>query len=382
VLETQKFSNFIGAIYDCIAAPATWSPALNNIADHFESDVVWLSVSNPRLQTTRMAAIAGVPDKSLLLATHVEKNPFFRIMHKLEIDEPTGLQQLCALMGPEGVATFQNSSFVQDYAIPARMGDGVGISLMNQTDRVATLGMVSSADRSPYSIAEFETLREIVPHIRRAVTIGDLFETQVRESNMFREVVESFNLAVLVVDADMQLLFANPTAENYLRSGSLLATSGQYLVIKNELAHFAIQKAVILSERAEVSLASSGIGVPLYKTQFPAIAHVLPLGSRAERTQFHNRAAAAIFIATPKSDPLPTIDAIAALFGLTPAEKHVATQAANGLAAADIALSRGVSITTIRSQLDAIYDKTGQSSQLGLQKLILELTPPLVGEPE
>ena len=380
MLDTQTLSAYIGTIYDSIAAPAVWPKALDNIVEHFESDVVWLSVSNPRLQTTRMAAIAGVPDKSLLLATHVEKNPFFRIMHKLEIDQPTGLQELCTLMGPEGVATFQGSSFVQDYAIPARMGDGVAISLMNQTDRVATLGMVGSADRPSYSIAELDVLRGLAPHIRRAVTIGDLFETQARDSDMFREVVESFNLAVLVVDADMQLLFANPIAENYLREGTLLKNFGQKLSIQNEMAHFAVQKAVVLSERAEVALSVSGIGVPLHKTQFPAIAHVLPLGRRAERSQFHSRAAAAIFIATPKNDPLPTIDALAALFGLTTAEKHVATQAANGLVAADIAMSRGVSVHTVRSQINAIYDKTGQTSHAGLQKLIMDLTPPLVRE--
>jgi DNA-binding CsgD family transcriptional regulator len=366
VLETEKLSNFIGKIYDCIAAPAVWSRALNNIVAHYESDVAWLAVSNPTQQRTRMAAIAGDPVKSQLLSAHADKNPFFRIMPKLEIDQPTGLPQLCQMMGPEGVAMFQNSAFMRDYAIPTRMGDAFAIALMNQPDRVSTLAMLRSVDRGPYTTAELETLALLAPHIRRAVTIGDLFETQARESSMFREVVDSFNLAVLVVDADMQLLFANPVAEDYLRDGALLKVSGQNLEVQHELAHFAIQRAVLLSERSEVALASSGIGVPLHRTQFPAIAHVLPLGSRAERTQFHNRAAAAIFVATPKSDPL------------TPAEKNVATQAANGLAAADIALSRGVSITTVRSQIDAIYDKTGQTSQLGLQKLIFELTPPLL----
>jgi DNA-binding CsgD family transcriptional regulator len=382
VLETETLSNFIGTIYDCIAAPTVWSRALNNIVEHYESDVAWLAVSNPHQQRTRMAAIAGDPVKAQLLSAHADKNPFFKIMPKLEIDQPTGLQQFCQMMGPEGVAMFQNSAFVRDYAIPTRMGDAFAIALMNQTDRVSTLAMVRSLDHAPYAAAELDALATLAPHIRRAVTIGDLFETQSRESSMFREVVDSFNLAVLVVDADMQLLFANPVAEDYLRDGALLQVSGQKLTVQHELAHFAIQKAVVLSERSEVALASSGIGVPLFKTQFPAVAHVLPLGSRSERTQFHNRAAAAIFVATPKSDPLPAIDAIAALFGLTPAEKNVATQAANGQAAADIALSRGVAITTVRSQIDAIYDKTGQTSQLGLQKLILDLTPPLLPERE
>jgi DNA-binding CsgD family transcriptional regulator/PAS domain-containing protein len=378
ILETQKLSDFIGVIYDCIATPATWTRALNNVVDHFESDVVWLSVSNPRLEKTRMAAVAGDAEKSQLLTAHVEQNPFFRIMHKLEIDEPTGLQKLCDLMGPDGLEIFQNSAFVQNYVIPTGMGDGVALSLMNQSDRVATLGMVGSASRSPYTPTEFDTLALLAPHIRRAVTIGDLFETQARESNMFREMVEHFNLAVLVVDADMQLQFANPIAEDYLRDASLLRMSSQKLIFQNELAQFAIQKAVTLCERTEIALAGSGIGVPLHQTQFPAVAHVLPLGRRAERSQFHSRAAAAIFVATPKTDPLPTIDAIAALFGLTSAEKQVARQAANGLAATEIALSRGVSVNTIRTQIDAIYAKTGQNSQTGLQKLILDLTPPIV----
>ncbi len=379
-MEDQKFSDFIGVIYDCIAAPASWKQALHNIANQFESDVVWLSVSNPRLQKTRMAAVAGDPEKSQLLTAHVEQNPFFKIMHKMELDHPTGLLQLCNLMGPDGLAVFQNSDFVKNYAVPTGMSDGVGISLMNQTNRVATLGMAASASRSHYKTSEYDTLALLAPHIRRAVTIGDLFETQARESNMFREVVEKFNMAVLVVDADMNLLFANPIAENYLREGSLFTTESKKITVKNELAHASIQNAVAMGEREEVSLAGSGIGVPLYKTQFPAIAHVLPLGRRLEKQQFHSRAAAAIFVATPRSDALPTIDAIAALFGLTQAEKHVAAQAASGVAAPEIALQRGVSIATIRSQISAIYDKTGQTGHLGLQKLILDLTPPLVEE--
>ena len=195
---------------------------MNNVVEHFESDVAWLGVNNPRLQKTRLAAMAGAPDKTQLLAAHVDQNPFFKILHKLEIDEPTGLQKLCTLMGPDGFEIFQSSAFVQNYVVPTGMSDGVAISLMNQTDRVATLGMVGSASRSPYRPTEFDTLALLAPHIRRAVTIGDLFETQARESHMFREMVENFNFAVLVVDADMQLLFANPVAEDFLRDATVL----------------------------------------------------------------------------------------------------------------------------------------------------------------
>jgi DNA-binding CsgD family transcriptional regulator len=55
---------------------------------------------------------------------------------------------------------------------------------------------------------------------------------------------------------------------------------------------------------------------------------------------------------------------------LTEAEIQVAQALAEGMRAADIAVLRGVSIDTVRSQRKIIYRKTGASSQVELMTIL------------
>lgn len=63
----------------------------------------------------------------------------------------------------------------------------------------------------------------------------------------------------------------------------------------------------------------------------------------------------------------------ASLFGLTGAERQVA----RGMNRQSIAAANNVADGTVKSQLDAIYDKTGTSNQRELDRLLRDLTPPL-----
>jgi DNA-binding CsgD family transcriptional regulator len=61
--------------------------------------------------------------------------------------------------------------------------------------------------------------------------------------------------------------------------------------------------------------------------------------------------------------------------GLTPSETEIACRLAQGEFIKQIALARGTSITTVRSQLKAIFQKTGTSKQLHLvQRMLLQLS--------
>jgi DNA-binding CsgD family transcriptional regulator/PAS domain-containing protein len=374
--DFKQLSQFVGNMYDCIAEPTRWQKELGVFCFYYGSDVAWLGVSDPKRQQTRLAAIAGAPEKSAAMKPNVNKNPFFKILHKLEIDEPTGLHRLCQLMGPEGVEIFEKSDFTRDYAIPHRLGDGVAISLVNEPHRVGTFGMVSSLDRPPFAPGEYESLAILAPHMRRAITIGDLFETQKRESTMFREVVEGLGFAVFVVDCEMQMKFANPAAEDLLREATFVRAAANDLRFDNSVAHDAINRAIITGQRNEVALGGAGIGVPLTRHLRPAVAHVMPLSRRTEAAQFHEKAIAAIFVASAGDHPLPAMEAIAAIFGLTAAEKRVAALVANGKSAKEIAATNGVAYSTARAQLDSIYAKTGISHYRDLVILLRDLTPP------
>jgi len=70
---------------------------------------------------------------------------------------------------------------------------------------------------------------------------------------------------------------------------------------------------------------------------------------------------------------LPSHTFLREAFGFTPAEAALALDLADGLAAADCATLRGVSVHTVRSQLRSLFGKTGTSRQAELVTLILAM---------
>jgi DNA-binding CsgD family transcriptional regulator len=162
------------------------------------------------------------------------------------------------------------------------------------------------------------------------------------------------------------------------RTSFLHATDAGRLALPFAHAERAIARAVLLGERDEVALGTAGINVPLASAEAPAIAHVLPLARRDGDARFSDSAAAAIFISVAGVTPTPAIEAIATLFGLTPAEKRVVGQVADGKSRKEIALSQGVSDGTVKTQLSAIFDKTGMHDRRQLELLIREVTPPVL----
>jgi DNA-binding CsgD family transcriptional regulator len=68
---------------------------------------------------------------------------------------------------------------------------------------------------------------------------------------------------------------------------------------------------------------------------------------------------------------------VSALYDLTPAETEVAVLLAQGLAPAQIAERRAVSVETVRNQIKALLEKTGAERLGGLIALLAsQLSPP------
>ena len=75
------------------------------------------------------------------------------------------------------------------------------------------------------------------------------------------------------------------------------------------------------------------------------------------------------------SDPDRThpleVDQLIDIYGLTQAESKVAISIANGVNPDQIASINNVAISTIRSQLKAVFQKVGVKSQIELVKVLL-----------
>ncbi len=103
--------------------------------------------------------------------------------------------------------------------------------------------------------------------------------------------------------------------------------------------------------------------------------HVLPLAEAGPLAG----ASAAIFVA-PAIHPRPApLDAIAALFDLTPTETRVLELIGAGRTSPEAAAALGVGVSTVRTHLLRLFEKTRARRQADLVALVASFTLPLAG---
>jgi DNA-binding CsgD family transcriptional regulator/PAS domain-containing protein len=378
-MTSPALSDVVESVYDSIADAGRWQGTLESICDLAEGHLASLAVVDTVTNAARFSVACGDPAVlAPLMDEYSAEVPFYSALPKMDIDVPFTVDAIYALQGPSTRQTWLDSRIAREWVTPNQLDDFFWVPLMKQPSRIGSLIVVTHKNRHQITVDELRMMSSLSPHVRRAVTIGDMFEAERRKVEIFQSIVESLAHPVLVVAHDMQILFANPAAEALMEDKSAISSARGQLSFNYGPANVAVCHAIELGIRDEFALGPAGINVPLAKVSVPAVAHVMPLARRDVSARIAQRAAAAVFIATAGSAPLPAIEAIAALFGLTAAEKRIAGHVAAGLTRKAIASASGVSDGTVKSQLAAIFDKTGAGDQRELELLIRELSPPLV----
>lgn len=369
-------SEAIGLIYDCVGHEELWPRALRLISQQVDGFLNTLAVFDTTTHSVRLAQMACDDEEAVhALMTYAGEIPFYHLLHKMEIDEPVPLKRMFSLYGPDGEKVWKEGELYRNFHSQFGVLDSINMAVLKRPTRVATLNV--SVRYSDISREQFDIIRLLGPHIRRAVTIHDMLEMERAENLIFRDVVDRLEHGVIIVSDSMEILYANAAAEPHLREQALVTVSSGRLGARLPQAQAALTRAVALGVVDEVSLGSSGIDIPLGITSRPAVAHVLPLARRSHGSRLESRAAAAIFVAAAGTVLQTAAEAIAALFALTAAEKRVASYVSDGMTRSEIADAQGVTEGTVKSQLAAIFDKTGTGDQRSLQSLMRELTPPV-----
>lgn len=377
VADKIALPRIVEGIYDCIADQARWQESLGAICARVDGHLGMLAVIDTAGRNARFTVSCG--DEAVLaplMTNYASEVPLYSVVPHMDIDVPITVESIYEMEGPGMRPAWLDSRIAREWVVPNQLDDFFWVALMKRPTRVGTMMIVTHKDRHQITPDEIELVGMLAPHVRRAITISDMFEAERFQAHLFRTVVEALAHPVLIVSQDMRILFANSAGESLLAEHSAVSAAQGRLHFAYAPAAAAVASAVELGERDEFALGPAGIGVPLALSAAPAVAHVMPLARRDSSARFSNGAVAAIFIAAAGVAPTPALEAFAALFALTAAEKRVAGHVAAGLGRKEIAASSGVSDGTVKSQLAAIFDKTGTNDQRSLQLLIRELSPP------
>jgi DNA-binding CsgD family transcriptional regulator/PAS domain-containing protein len=376
--SVEKFSDLIGAVYDCVIAPERWTAVLDEICAEFGFATGALSVASLTNMKAVVNAVSG-SDLAQMAQNGVGYGPDIielwggaERIQQYPLGEPIVQSQA---VRPDVISS---NRYYREWALPKGLFDAVAVGLVR--DRTMVGNAIFSQHESAGRIddAQVDGLRLLAPHIRRAVTISNLFDMKTVEANTFAATVEALTVGVVLADEDSNIVHTNAAAAAMLAAGDPIVARHGRIAVQSAATTAALQSAVAQAAKDEATLGQKGIGIPIPRQgDKPLVIHVLPLRRSHTRSGLIQSAAAAVFVTSASGPPRLPHDALNQLYDLTPAEIRIFELICEGHTRDAISALLGVSVSTVKSHLIHVFEKTGCRRQVDLVRLAKSLTFPV-----
>lgn len=255
------------------------------------------------------------------------------------------------------------NDFCRDYDLP----HGIQTVLQQGERSLVGLAVLRTEREGPSDADHRKRFAEAMGHVLRAVRVQQSMDGQ--SLRLLSGSLEQLSINALILDSFGAVRTMTPAAEAELASGTRLRLGGSMLRTAHPREQCALD-AAILDALREPSRESSLVLRGVAGSQ-PATAAVFPVRLDAVPFGF----AAKVMVVLRGSTGLQAaMDILQQALGLTASEAAVAMHLAEGLDREEIAARRGVSPTTIHTQLKSIFAKTGVSREVELVLAVARLT--------
>ncbi|TPN90482.1 helix-turn-helix transcriptional regulator [Mesorhizobium sp. B1-1-5] len=360
----HDFDGMVGQIYDAAVEPGRWPQVLETLSDFLEGAAATkLTFQNARTLRSEASSVRMPPEADRTYAQYYYKTNVF--LPRIARLRAGALIPVWDLLPRE---VYQRSEFYNDFCRPGDMCHPIGVVLANEPDMrvVFTCGRARTAGE--FEPEHLDRLRRVGPHLVRAASMGlRLSRSEIaRSANV--EALDRVAQGVLIVAANGEILFANRAAEALLTEADGIRIEKSALRA-NKPADAAQFRRLIASAAEQSDTAGGVMALARPAPRRPLSVLVAPL--KIESTWFvTGRPAAIVFVADPDSAPRTMQGQLRNLYGLTPAEAAVAIAITRGEGLQAVADELGISLTTTRTHLQHVFEKTETRRQAELVRLI------------
>jgi len=375
MFDPEHVSSLIGDIYDALVDQTLWIGALDKAAQFVGAQAGVLLWQNPASVSVDLIHAFGIEPHyvDLYVERYAKLDPTTAPMFQLETDDVASPTDLL----PHG--EFANSIFYREWLEPQGFVDLLRASLDKSPTDFARLFFLRKSESGMVDGSMRERLRLIVPHIRRAVLVGQMVDRAAAEAATFGNALDGIGAGLFFVDAGGRIVHANTSGQDMLAQGVLARGSSGKLASYDTSAVQGLDEIFGITESGDADEPRGG-AVPLTARDGEHyVAHVLPLtaGSRRQAGT-SSEAIAAIFVKKAALDMPSPQDIMAKFYKLTPTELRVLFAIVQVGGVPDVAQSMGISPSTVKTHLRRLFAKTGTDRQADLVKLVAGYVNPLV----
>jgi DNA-binding CsgD family transcriptional regulator len=263
------------------------------------------------------------------------------------------------------------SEFWQDYLIPGGCRYLLGTRLKRCEGRDVFFGLHRAPGQSAFSDAELEFARRITGHFQTAASLWLHTERLRQHVAIGVRALDALDQGVLALDSHGRLIFANRYGDALLRSGQPLKQR-QGAVTVTQAEHAQAFAAALRQCRLSGRPHALRLGA-CEDSGKPAAVCTVTVLSVSPRSGLADRLFAAellVLVTHGRHRRVLAAQMLMQLFGLTPAEARLARALAAGESLESYSRTAGVRLPTARTQLKAVFEKTGINRQSELVRQI------------
>ena len=255
----------------------------------------------------------------------------------------------------------------RDFFRPHGLGWSAGTGLQMPTGDHIVFSIERDHDRGPIERERVEALNELRSHLARSAFVAARLGLQ--RAKGASEALTAMGLPALLLSRDGTVIEANSLIADV--SAHMQWRARNRITLADGAANDLLSSALAaLDGHPELSVRSFALRDA--DDRAAMVAHLIPI-----RRSAHDIFAGsyALLVLTPvAAQPGPPIELMRSLFDLTPSEARVARGLATGETLEEIADSGGVAISTVRSQLRQVLQKTGCTRQAEVVSLLANVT--------
>jgi DNA-binding CsgD family transcriptional regulator len=368
-VQLSAIDPVIGDIYDAGLTRGMWRPALEGLRGLLKSAETALVVKD--------ASMATETTNRILSAESYDRYTKYygRIDPKRFLFENRGPGFLFNDIEHFDDGFVAGDPFYQEFSTPLGTRHTLDYFVGRNGAQDVYLAAMRAPSQGPYDPRAVATLLRAGGHFLRAVRLRETFAETQSLAQHATAALESLSYGIAILDARARIAFANGFARRALadcreltiRRSRLAARTGP---VEREL------DAMLRRASREGGPASmlrltrtDGCDLFLWCVRLPASS---PLA--------HAQEPGVLIVLRDPQNPMPaTMDDLQTLYGLTGAEALLALALGRGERLDAIAAERRVKLSTVRTQLLSILDKTGLHRQADLARLLASLATPVIG---
>lgn len=385
MLEPAQRDQIIINLYDSILDPSQAPAALAALDHWFGSDGLHLL----GWHQARGKASFSIATQSIAAATHLYDQQARAIDPRMDavLKLPVGTAYLCQQHFDDRFVS--RDPFYQEFLLPiGGLRYGMGGRINTHAGEDAFIVLNHKVGKPPFSAEQQHAFGALMPHLVS-------WFRQLRHTEALRcaawageQGLAALEQGVALLDHRRKLLYRNPAAERYLPAQPGAARHDRSLAGHSGLLE-AINRVQRSRQAESLPIAAGPLGegvivnvLPLPRDGFQYQGAVGGFTGAAEtaaiRTRSHQQGLALhpqgdiLLLIRPRQRQQPASAAnLAELFDLTPAESRLAHALARGDTAEQYATRHSLSLATVRSQIRAILQKTGEDNLQNLHRLLV-----------